>query len=74
MFGNAWEFVEDHYHGTYEGAPTDGSAWPSSTDSARVARGDAWRNDFEMGRVTSRSRTPTSEQFRDLGFRPARSR
>jgi formylglycine-generating enzyme required for sulfatase activity len=27
MVGNQWEWVEDCFHPTYEGAPTDGSAW-----------------------------------------------
>lgn len=27
MTGNVWQWVEDAYHDTYVGAPTDGSAW-----------------------------------------------
>jgi formylglycine-generating enzyme required for sulfatase activity len=27
MVGNQWQWVEDCFHPTYEGAPTDGSAW-----------------------------------------------
>lgn len=27
MIGNVWEWVEDCYHDSYSGAPTDGSAW-----------------------------------------------
>ena len=27
MHGNVWEWVEDDYHGSYEGAPSDGSTW-----------------------------------------------
>ena len=27
MHGNVWEWVEDCWHGDYNGAPTDGSAW-----------------------------------------------
>ena len=30
--GNVWEWVEDCWHGNYEGAPVDGSAWLASND------------------------------------------
>jgi formylglycine-generating enzyme required for sulfatase activity len=29
VHGNVWEWVEDCWHGSYTGAPTDGSAWNS---------------------------------------------
>ena len=40
--GNVWEWVEDCYHGTYDGAPKDGSAWKDSADCDRVLRGGSW--------------------------------
>jgi len=27
VHGNVWEWTEDCHHGSYSGAPTDGSAW-----------------------------------------------
>ncbi len=42
MVGNIFQWVEDCYHDTYDGAPTDGSAWVSSNCSARIVRGGAY--------------------------------
>jgi formylglycine-generating enzyme required for sulfatase activity len=43
MHGNVWEWCGDHWHGNYEGAPTDGSAWLSDDEDARrVRRGGSW--------------------------------
>ena len=43
MHGNAWEWVQDNWHGNYQGAPADGSAWVKGGDQARrVLRGGAW--------------------------------
>jgi len=40
MSGNVWEWVEDDWHSTYTGAPTNGSAWVENPRaSARVVRG-----------------------------------
>jgi formylglycine-generating enzyme required for sulfatase activity len=41
MHGNEWEWCEDGWHGNYQGAPTDGSAWTNnhSQTSNRVIRG-----------------------------------
>ncbi|MBI5527849.1 MAG: SUMF1/EgtB/PvdO family nonheme iron enzyme [Deltaproteobacteria bacterium] len=42
MIGNVWEWVEDWYHDTYTGAPTDGSAWVAPTGTSWVVRGGSW--------------------------------
>jgi formylglycine-generating enzyme required for sulfatase activity len=31
MTGNAWQWTEDCHHDSYQGAPTDGSAWTAGT-------------------------------------------
>jgi formylglycine-generating enzyme required for sulfatase activity len=47
VHGNVWEWVEDCWHDSYEGAPADGSAWleANGEDCARrVLRGGSWYN------------------------------
>lgn len=44
MIGNVWEWCEDEYHNSYEGAPTDGSAWKTSSSPEKgvIRGGDCW--------------------------------
>jgi formylglycine-generating enzyme required for sulfatase activity len=44
MHGNVREWCEDDWHGNYEGAPTDGSAWVDAdrTKTRRLLRGGSW--------------------------------
>jgi formylglycine-generating enzyme required for sulfatase activity len=44
MHGNVWEWCEDDWHNSYEGAPSDGSAWIESdrTETRRLLRGGSW--------------------------------
>ena len=44
MHGNVWEWVQDRWHGDYNGAPSDGSAWEDGSGSDRVDRGGSWIN------------------------------
>jgi formylglycine-generating enzyme required for sulfatase activity len=41
MVGNVWEWTQDCHNRTYNGAPTDGSAWTSGDCTFRVLRGGA---------------------------------
>ena len=43
MHGNVLEWCQDHWHGNYEKAPTDGNAWLTDEENAaRVIRGGCW--------------------------------
>ena len=42
VHGNVYDWVEDCYHDSYNGAPTDGSAWTSGDCTYRVLRGGSW--------------------------------
>jgi formylglycine-generating enzyme required for sulfatase activity len=73
MHGNVWEWVEDCYHPTYEGAPTDGSAWMTGDCSLHFVRGGSW---FDAARdIRSAMRYPDDGGARsfNLGFRVART-
>jgi formylglycine-generating enzyme required for sulfatase activity len=72
MSGNVWEWVDDSYHDSYSGAPTDGTTW-SGDGAKRVLRGGSWDSNPGSTRSASRNyRTPASRDF-DFGFRVART-
>ncbi len=73
VHGNVWEWVEDCYHSSYEGAPRDGSAWTTGECSRRVLRGGSW--DFFPRSVRAADRGGMATALRDTGggFRIART-
>ena len=70
MHGNIWEWCEDLWHGNYNGAPTDGSAWLTGGDqNRRSLRGGSWYNlDFSC-RSADRNRNNADGRHDDIGFR-----
>ncbi|KYC36512.1 hypothetical protein WA1_43260 [Scytonema hofmannii PCC 7110] len=45
MHGQVWEWCADHWHESYEGAPTDGEAWidlGNNDNQSRLQRGGSW--------------------------------
>jgi formylglycine-generating enzyme required for sulfatase activity len=72
MAGNVWEWVEDCYHDSYSGAPSDGSAWTSGGDcDMRVARGGSWYSYPVNLRSASRARDQFGARDAYSGFRVA---
>lgn len=74
MHGNVWEWVEDDWHGTYEGAPKDGSAWidvPRGVN--RVLRGGSFYYNARNCRSANRYNYPPVIRYYGVGFRLARS-
>ena len=74
MHGNVWEWVEDCWHDSYQGASSDGSAWVSGVDCGRrVLRGGSWRFLPRYLRSANRSWNSTDDRFSGFGFRVART-
>jgi formylglycine-generating enzyme required for sulfatase activity len=71
MHGNVWEWCEDHYHGNYEGAPDDGSAWvdKQSESASRVIRGGSWGNEADSCRTAYRYGRVPRARVVNRGFR-----
>jgi formylglycine-generating enzyme required for sulfatase activity len=73
MHGNVWEWCEDDWHASYEGAPTDGSAWLNreNENSTKIMRGGSWR--YAPRRCRSAYRDYYSRDGRPyvVGFRVA---
>jgi iron(II)-dependent oxidoreductase len=73
LAGNVWEWVEDRYHDSYQGAPEDGSAWTKPVGSPRVSRGGTWSFDATRLRVTDRGGNDPGGRTGLHGFRVART-
>jgi formylglycine-generating enzyme required for sulfatase activity/CRP-like cAMP-binding protein/chromosome segregation ATPase/rhodanese-related sulfurtransferase len=70
--GNVMEWVMDCYHPSYEGAPSDGSAWTDEPCPERVARSGAYNTLQTSLRTTKREHYFPSMRLNGLGFRVAR--
>ena len=70
MHGNVFEWCQDKYHSSYEGAPTDGSAWGVGGEGKyAVLRGGSWSYDPRYCRSASRYVDQPVYRFIYFGFR-----
>ena len=72
--GNVWEWVQDCWTGSYDGAPTDGSAWMTGDCGRAVLRGGPWGYVGQGLRSAGRYwGDRVTRNFSIIGFRVARS-
>lgn len=74
MSGNAMEWVQDCWQYTYNGAPSNGSAWSSEQCNRRVLRGGYWFGPEKAARAARRGSNPPNFRIGLSGFRVARTR
>jgi formylglycine-generating enzyme required for sulfatase activity len=78
MAGNVWEWVQDCYHQTYAGAPTDGAAWTGVCETSsygpvyRVLRGGSWDFCPYSCRAADRNSNVPEHRHNLIGFRVVR--
>jgi formylglycine-generating enzyme required for sulfatase activity len=74
MHGNVWEWCQDHWHNSYKGAPTDGSAWitkGAKKDVSHIRRGGSWIGNPVYCRCAYRSFSVADRFNQYIGFRVA---
>ena len=73
MYGNVYEWCQDGWHDSYDGAPNDGTAWESGDEDGRVSRGGSWLSSPLCCRSATRLGDPPFVGDNALGFRLALS-
>jgi formylglycine-generating enzyme required for sulfatase activity len=73
VHGNVYDWVEDCYHDSYQGAPADGSARTSGECKYHVLRGGSWGNDPQDLRAAYRYGYLPGFRNLNVGFRVART-
>ena len=70
MHGNVWEWNQDAWHDSYEGAPNDGSVWEGeNNNNKRLLRGGSWNINPRPLRCANRFRNFPENRYNDIGFR-----
>ena len=71
MSGNVWEWTQDCWNDSYDGAPTNGQAWVKGACSQRVLRGGSWIGVAGSLSSTGRMASSAATGSRNFGFRIA---
>jgi formylglycine-generating enzyme required for sulfatase activity len=73
MHGQVREWCQDCWHGNYNGAPTDGSAWINDGNcDQRMVRGGSWNSSPKICRSAFRGKLDPASNLYDVGFRVVR--
>ncbi|KKG15203.1 hypothetical protein EO98_15405 [Methanosarcina sp. 2.H.T.1A.6] len=76
IYGNVGEWVQDEYHISYKGAPSDGRAWeshfPGISVPVRIRRGGGWNGNAGCCRSAERLFAAQDRRLNSLGFRVVR--
>jgi formylglycine-generating enzyme required for sulfatase activity len=73
VHGNVWEWVQDCWNDSYNGAPTDGLAWTIGDCGHRVLRGGSWNNGSWGLRAAYRLEYSSYYRLHVSGFRLGRT-
>jgi formylglycine-generating enzyme required for sulfatase activity len=70
MHGNVYDWCLDHWHPSYDGAPSDGSAWETEgNENYRIVRGGSWFNVPVACRSAVRNLSDPGDRWNNFGFR-----
>lgn len=73
MAGDVWQWTADCWHASYDGAPSDGSAWMAEACDKHPLRGGAWNMNVYHVRSANRNFDGADIRTDRTGFRLARS-
>lgn len=71
MAGNVTQWVEDHWHSDYDGAPLDGSVWQGGDPKRVVMRSGSWYNYPSVSYAAYRNGDTPRVRNEKIGFRVA---
>lgn len=72
VVGNVFEWTADCYNNSYDGAPSDGSAWLEGNCGRRVFRGGSWYYGPRYARSAFRNQNARSYRSSNVGMRLVR--